>query len=97
MTDSNENLDRKIEFIADAMGHLTARMDKLAESQDLLVRSILLREEGARVPKKSARLLEESTRLVERVDQFCQAVSRREQYRRNAASLRGFLLWEDAT
>jgi hypothetical protein len=81
--ESNGKLDRKIEFIADAMGHLAGTMDKLAKSQDLLVRSIRAREE--------------STRLRERADQLWKVVGRDEQYRRHAAGLRDFLLWEDAT
>jgi len=60
-----------------------ARIDKLTKSQDMRARLIRMREE--------------STRLLERADQLWRVVSRGEQYRRNAATLRGFLLWEDAT
>ncbi|HMD96098.1 MAG TPA: hypothetical protein VKM93_02040 [Terriglobia bacterium] len=89
MADSNGNLDRKIESspMRWALDGAHAQSGRVA---DLLVRSVLLRQE-------STRLADESEKVLEEVDRFFKAVSRREQYRRNAASLRGFLLWEDAT
>jgi hypothetical protein len=90
MADTNGNLDRKFEFIAEAMARLDVKMDKLAKAQDLLARSTRLRE-------GNTRLLEESTRPLARVDRLWKVVRRRDRYRRAGTSLRDFLLWEDAT
>jgi methyl-accepting chemotaxis protein len=91
MAESNGNLDRKIEFIAEAMGHLTVRMDKLAESQEILVRSMLRMNERAKnadelleatrnvvehLAERTAELAERDDRLATRIEELAEADKR---------------------